>query len=352
MHKIEPMIKLTRYFLLGILLIPFVVNAETVPITTTKVLKRPLTVTTTVRGTLESPSVPMIAAETAGRITQIAIDEGDSVKNGQLLAKLDAEIYQINLESVQADVPRLNALIANQQLTLKRHQSLVARQSSSQNELDKARTDLEVLSAELAKVEVKIKEIQYQLDKTQIVSPVTGVVHQRLASVGDYVQPGRALFQIVATEQLYARLFLPETLVDRVQLGQAVQLETTVKEQKINAKVTRVRPMLNPTNRALEAIVWFENVHHWKAGTSVTATLVLETRANARLILERCIVQRPTGMVVYVVEKEIVKQRIIQTGHRDGEWIEIVEGLAGEEILALDGASFLTDGATIKEQSP
>lgn len=343
--------KLSLYFLLWLGVIASAMGAQIVPITTTPVVQRPLIVTTLIRGTLESPTVPLIAAETAGQITQIAADEGDSVKKGQLLVKLDSEIYQINLESAQADIPRLNALIANQQLTLKRYQSLVARQSSSQNELDKAKTDLEVLLAELAKTKVKMKEIQYRLDKTQIFSPIAGLVYQRLVSTGDYVQTGTPLFRLVATEQLHARLYVPETLVDRIQAGQAVQLETTVKEQKIDAKVTRLRPMLNPTNRALEILVWFDNLYHWKAGTSVIATLALETRPHALMIPERCIVSRPAGNVVYAVGKGVAKQRPIQTGQRDGEWMEITQGLAVGEKIALEGAVFLTDGATVKEQS-
>jgi len=181
---------------------------------------------------------------------------------------------------------------------------------------------------------------------------VTGLVQQRLVSVGDYVQTGTALFQVVATQQLQARLYLPETLVDQVQLGLAVQLETVAKGQTINAKVSRLRPMLNPADRALEVLIEFDNSHHWKAGTRVTATLILETRENALLIPERCIVQRPAGQIVYTIDKNQAQQRVVETGKRDGEWLEIISGLTAGEVIVLDGASFLTDRAKIKEQQP
>lgn len=341
------MLKSMKYYFLFPWLMSWAFAQESVPISTTRVMTRPLAVTTIIHGTLESPSVPMVSAEIAGRVTHLTINEGEAVESGQLLAKLDTEIYQINLENAQADLQRLHALIANQQTTLKRYQNLVARQSSAQSELDQAKTDLAVFLAELEKVKAHLKEIQYQLSKTQIFSPVTGLVQQRLISIGDYVQPGTALFQIVVTQQLQARLYLPETLVEQVQPGLAVQLESL--GQTLKAKVTRLRPMLNAVSRALEILVEFDNAHHWKAGTSVTAKLILETHDHALLIPERSLVPRPGGQVVYLINQGRAQQRLVQTGARDGEWIEVLRGLVAGDPIALDGASFLTEGTLVKE---
>jgi RND family efflux transporter MFP subunit len=334
---------------------PVTVPTQAIPITVTTATASTLEVTITAMGELESPEKPMVAAEIAGKILKLTVDEGDAVAQGQVLAELDKESYQIQLEQANAEVQRLTALISNQQVTVKRFQDLLKQRSVAQNELDKAQTDLAISQAQVVGAQAKIKEVHYYLAKSQIVSPVNGIVQQRFVSRGDYVNPGVRLFQIVVTDNLRARLFLPETVATQAHLGLPVRLSLGHREEKaeptITATISRLRPMLEATSRALEVLVDFPNEKHWKPGYSVKGVIMLEQRQNAVLIPETSLVRRPAGEVVYLINEDHAKQRIVQTGLRKGDLIEILTGLKAGEKIVMDGAGFLSDGAKINLRS-
>ena len=324
------------------------VQAEPTPVTAVNVEVKPLVVTLEALGNLESRATPTVAAEVNGKIIKIGADEGETVKKGQLLAELDAEIYLIEQEKAKAALQRLDAVIKNQQRTVKRFEDLVAQQSSAQSELDRVKTEWASLLAERAGEEAQLKEINYRLAKTRILSPIEGAVQQRMVSVGDYAAPGMPLFQLVDAAQLRARLFFPETLAIRLQTGLPVQLNRLVApEDTVTAAISRWRPMLQSGTRALEVLVNFTNPNNWRPGYSARGVAVLETKENALMVPEICIVQRPAGLVVYKLENDRAVQQIVETGQKENGWVEILSGLQVNDRIAANGAGFLSDGASV-----
>jgi membrane fusion protein, multidrug efflux system len=320
---------------------------DAIPVTLTPALMRDVAVIVEAPGALESLAQPHIAAEIAARILALYADEGAPVKQGQTLAELDAEPYRLTLQQAEAEQGRVQAQIKNQQLTLARFRNLLKQNSSAQSEVDKAATDLAVLQAELAGAQARIAEARYRLSKTTISSPVTGAVQQRLVSVGDYVQPGMPLFQVVALNPLRARLYFPENLADQIQPGQIARLHLPGQTQTIEAAISTLRPMLNPANRGLEALVELPNPGHWKPGYSVTASITLDTHPKRVMLPEAALVRRPVGTVVYRVVDGKAQAQVVETGLRDNGLVEIRLGLAAGEEIVLDGAGFLSDGAAV-----
>lgn len=106
--------------------------------------------------------------------------------------------------------------------------------------------------------------------------------------------------------------------------------------------------------RAVVVIAEFTNPGGWRAGASVNGSVTLERRADAVLVPEVSVVQRPAGTVVYVVEDGKARARPVRTGIRQEGRVEILEGLDGSERVVVDGAGFLTDGAPVqvKEAAP
>lgn len=326
-----------------------------VSVTVTQSTRRALEITVEVLGDLESLAQPTIAAEISGQIVALNADEGNTVQQGQTLAEIDAKPYQLALAREQAEQQRLQALIKNQQLTLDRYQNLVQKNASARSELDKVETDSAVLQAELAGVQVRLEEAQYNLSKTVVTSPVTGIIQRRPVSVGDYLQPGTPLFQIVTITPLRARLYFPETLAAQIHPGLPINLTIPGQaKQSVKAVITALRPMLDTRNRALEALAEFDNPGHWKPGYSIKAVVILETRPRAVMVPAGALVRRPAGTVVYRINKNRAESRVVQIGRRDGEWIEILSGIGVGETIALDGAGFLTEGipVNVREKNP
>jgi RND family efflux transporter MFP subunit len=265
---------------------------------------------------------------------------------------LDAEGHRIALEQATASIQRIDALIRNQRLTLKRYDELVAQLSTSQSQLDQAKTDLDVLSADLAVAKSRLSEVQYRLSKTRILSPVKGAVQERMVAVGDYVKEGDPLFKVIATDRLQARLYFPEVLARRISVGLSVRLEIGCEDSEgdacfLETEISHVRPMLDATNRSLTALAQFPAEERLRPGSSLMAHVVLKRVESAVLVPERSLVRRPAGTVVYRIQGDRAVQIPVQTGLRDEDWVQIRASLTGGERIALDGAGFLTDGATV-----
>ena len=318
------------------------------PVTVVKAIETTMISATVVRGEIESPSTPHIAAKVAAEVVNVKVDEGMQVQSGQLLAELDDETFNIAREIASADIQQLQVLIENQQRVLKRYKDLIGKKMTSQSALDDAITALKQSQAELISTKARLKEASYHLSHTRIISPVDGTVQQRTVSRGDYVEVGALLFQIVSTDKLRARIYFPETLAASVHPG--MKIELTQNGKTVTGEIDRLRPMLEESNRALHALVDFHNENNWKPGSSIVARVILAEHARAVAVPEKALVRRPAGMVVYRINGATVTQQIVTTGLKQGDLIEVTSGLSAGDAIVLDGAAWLTDGATVEIQ--
>ncbi len=337
---------------LPLLLLTFAAQAAT-PVTVTRAMSETLEVTERAVGTIEALYAPTVAAEVAARVVAVEVEEGGEVKKGQLLARLDPEDYRLAVAAARASLERIEALIHGQKLKVDRLLALRRRQSASQSALDEADSALKALLAQRALARVRLAQAERRLSLTRIASPVEGRVSSRMVSPGDYVKPGTPLFHLTGRRRLRARLPFPETLAGRLRQGQPVRLVTPqAPEQVVETTVSGLRPEITPSNRALEALVQFDNPDGWEPGASVTGTVTLEVHEGAVTVPEAALVRRPAGEVVYVIEGDTAHQRVVRSGLRLHGRVEITAGLAAGETVAVDGAGFLSDGAKVEVKAP
>lgn len=299
-------------------------------------------------GWIESDASPFVAAEASGRVVKVMAEIGQRVREGQVLAEMDAQDAQIVRDTSRAEVQRLQVLIANQERLIQRYQKLVADKFISVTQLDDATSHLSTLREQLAGARAQLAGAEHNLAKTRIAAPVSGEIEQRLVSVGDYVERGKPLFHITANQKLRIHLPFPEDMAPLLRPGMPVRLASASAPQKnIESTIDDIRPAVNVASHAVEVIVDIANPGGWKPGGSVTGVLVLEKRQQALVVPEQSVVLRPAGEVVYVIKEGIAQQYVVKTGHRSGGNVEILSGVALNEIVAFDGAAFLTDKARV-----
>ena len=299
-------------------------------------------------GVIESRAAPPVAAEVAGRVVRLPVDEGSSVEKGAVLAELDSKQYRFNDTAEQAEVARLTALVRNKQSEYDRAGRLQAERLISQEQVDTIATDLEALRAQLEGARARAGDSSRRLGDARIVAPFKGEVAKRYVDVGAYVQVGTAVFDIVDTGNLRVRLAFPEYRAPRLKPGLQVRLTSSAATgPPVTAPVAEIQPGVNRNNRSLTVIVDFTNPGDWRPGASVRADLVLETRPGALMVPQIAVVRRPAGDVLYVIDGDKVREQPVRRGQRNGNLVEIVEGLKGGEKIAVDGAGFLTNGARV-----
>lgn len=299
-------------------------------------------------GYIETRTAPNIAAEVAGRIVSINADIGDRVEAGALLAQIDPVDYRNELRSQRGEVSRLEALVENQERLVKRYRSLVADDFVSETALDDTESNLKALREQLVTARARLDIAERNLDKTQVRAPVTGEVQQRLVSNGTFVDKGTVLFHLSTTDRLKIHLPFPETVVDRLRPGLPVRLESpTVRGEIINGNISELRPMVGSSNRALEVIVDLDNPGGWRPGASVDGKVILATRESV-VLPDVSVVLRPAGDVAYVIEDNVARQRVLEVGETLPDGIEVLSGIEPGEMVAGQGAYYLSDGALVR----
>lgn len=303
-------------------------------ISVSQALTRDVPVVERAVGEADSSTAPKVAAEVAGRITKILVEIGDPVKKGQLLAEIEPTDFS-------ADAKRAQALAVSQQKLTERYRELAKKGFISP-------ASLEGYEAQNVATREQYARAAKNLSRTRILSPVDGRVDDRMVSVGDWIDLGKPVFQLAASDRLRIRLPFPETVASRIRVGQAVSLSTPASPGKVvSGQVTQLKPMVGSTSRSFDAIVEVKNPGDWRPGGSVDGAVVTETHPAAVMAPEQSVVLRPAGTVVYVVQDGKALQRKVKTGVKQGGLVEIVEGLKSGETVAVDGAGFLTDKATV-----
>src|SRR3989344_4631778 len=175
------------------------------------------------------------------------------------------------------------------------------------------------------------------------------------SAVGSETWVGRADTYDPTSSQartLYIRLPFPLDVARRLRIGQPVALTNFEDGRKATGIIREVRPALSTLTQTVEVIAEGKNPGAWRPAGSVRGEVTLEIRRNMPVVPEQALVLRPAGAVVYAVEDNVARAHTVKTGiQRDGV-IEIREGLRPGQIVAVDGAALLSDGARVSVRQP
>ena len=302
-----------------------------------------------VMGMIYSRASPEIAAEVSGRVISVIADIGDVVDKGQVLARIDSEKYDLQLAQSKAEIARLSALLVNQELDLKRAEKLFKDNLVSAEMVDRTRAEFNALSEQINAANAQLRNSERLIAETEIKAPIKTKVAAKYVDIGDYVQNGMIVYELVDTKHLRVALSFPEYQSLKLKKGLTVFLTTpTSRDQNVETIIKEIKPSVNSNNRSITAIVDFENPGTWVPGASTQARITLSTYQNAVVLPQLAVVRRSIGDVVYLIQNDIAVEQPVDTGLEKDGFIHIRSGLKNGDIVALDGAGFLTNGTQIK----
>lgn len=320
-------------------------------VTTTQVGMAPVETLESSVGQIESLVEPVVAAEVAGRVLSVKVEVGDEVRKGQTLIELDSEDYRLRQGSAQAEIGRLAALIAQQERLVERYETLAKSDFFAKNALEDARAQLQALRSQRAAAQAQLSESTRNLARGRVTAPIDGAVSARMANVGDYVAVGAPIVRLSTDRLLRVALPYPEALADVLKPGLPVRLRSpSAPDTVVEAAISEIRPTVGQDNRALLVLVDLPNPGGWKAGASVDGEVILGRREQALTVPETAVVLRPAGPTVYVIEGDKARAVTVKPGVYRAGTVEIVSGLEAGARVAVDGAGFLTDGASVRVQ--
>lgn len=322
-----------------------------------------------------------VSAKFTGRVTEVLIEEGMVVEEGQVLARLDDSNLQPVLAlaeaqrlSAQRGESETAALLTEAKLNLERSQRLVEKKLTSQAELDRARALAESLEAQLARkqadVEVAARQVdiyRQQVEDSIIRAPFAGVVVAKNAQPGEMISPISAgggftrtgIGTIVDMASLEIEIDVNEAYINRVEPGQAVVATLDAyPDWKIPCHVIAIIPTADRQRATVEVRVGFDELDPRILPDMGVKVAFQESEAETQrspaaggLTLPREAVRREQGRdYVLVVRDGKVERRAVATGAANDVSVTVISGLAPGESVVVEGPPDLTDGTTVKEK--
>jgi RND family efflux transporter MFP subunit len=267
---------------------------------------------------LVEPSLEIrIAPRTAGRIVELLVDEGDSVRAGQLLARLEDN-------DLRASVAELESRVEYAQSQFQRNTELRRSSLISQDALDRARTDLAAARATL-------KRAREQVAYMRLVAPSAGRIIRRDGEIGEFVPVNQVMFYMAGPAPLRITADVDEEDVPRVQRGQRVLIRTDAFADRVfEGRVTEITPRGDPVARAYRVRISLVDDPPLQIGMSAETNIVIEQRENALLVPAGAVV----GDAVWMVDDGRAMRRPVTIGVRAPERVEIRAGLGdGDRVI-------------------
>jgi RND family efflux transporter MFP subunit len=293
-------------------------------------------------GTLNPAQVVEVRAQVPGLVTRLAVDRGDAVRAGQVVAVIDAEGIRSAAAGAQAQVSAARAALAVAQQRLESSRKLFERGAISEIDLKSAQAAYEAAEAQLAAVRAQASAAGESARRANVTSPIAGEVSQRHISQGVAINPGDPLVTVVNSSELELSGQIPVAQAAKVQPGQ--QVEFTVDAypgQKFAGRVLRVEPTADPSTRQVGVYLRLPNAGRRIVGGLFATGRVLTGAADTVLSVPESAVRREgNSTFVYAVEQNRLVRRDVVTGITDpvSGRVEIVSGLArGQQVLAVPG---------------
>jgi membrane fusion protein, multidrug efflux system len=309
-------------------------------------------------GTVTPMQTVTVRSQINGQLLRVAFQEGQSVRAGDLLAEVDARPFQVQLLQYEGQLQRDEALLGNAKVDLRRYQRLLKEDSIAEQEVVTQKALVQQYAGAIAIDRGQIASAKLQMQYARITSPVTGRVGLRLVDVGNFVQTSDTNGLVVITQlQPIAVVFtLPEDSLPEVmkhyRAGEHLSIDAYNRAGQTRLAqgiLLAVDNQIDPTTGTVKLKARFENADAALFPNQfVNVKLIVETLHGVTTVPSAAIQRGTPGTFVYAVQDDqTVDARVVQLGPTSGDRVVLLQGLAPNERVVVDGADKLRDGMKV-----
>jgi membrane fusion protein, multidrug efflux system len=313
-------------------------------------------------GTVQASFTVGIHSQVDGKLQEVLFTEGQRVKQGDVLAKIDPRLFKAALDQAKAKKAQDEAMLAGYQKDLARFKSLVKTGFDTQQNIDQQQAKVDTAAAAIAADEAAIETAQTQLDYTNIVAPSDGRMGVRLVDPGNIVHASDAnsIAVLVRTQTTHVVFTLPAQTLDDVRAAMARGQVQVVAYDRDNRRLLStgtlqtVDNVIDQTTATYRLKAQFANEDErlWP-GEFVNARLLLETRDSALVVPNAAVQRGPNGLFAWVVRPDNTAQPVpIQTGPMVGDLTVVEAGLNDGDRVVTGGHYKLQPNATVSFTQP
>jgi membrane fusion protein (multidrug efflux system) len=310
------------------------VNVTAIPVTAEPLLAD----TFDLPAVVEPNQIVEVSAEIAGRVERIPLKKGSSVRAGDLLIQLNADLVRPQFETAKAQVER-------DQIEFDRMASLFKENATTRRDLDNATTQLAISKAQL-------EEVRARLDRTRILAPMAGVLDDVLVEQGEYVQAGTAVAKLVDTGTVKVVVEVPERDIAFFSVGQTADILADVKgrEESFAGITTFISELADQQTRSTRMEITVDNSQGFlRSGQIVRTRLTRRVLEDAILIPLLAVIPMENSKAVYVVNSSTAQRREVELDVDiiKGDRIQVTRGLKPGELLIITGHRFVAPGQKV-----
>ena len=286
-------------------------------------------------GTVRSRATATVSSQISGRVVSVALDVGADVEKGTLLCRIDDQEIRARLEQTRSGLRAAEAARDQADTAYARIEKLAAIKAATQEHLEVALSAARQTTANVDTASQRLREAEIALEHARVASPINGVVEQRLVDPGDLALPGKPLFVIHHPEDLRLEAGVREGVIDRIRLGQPVEVELVATRRTVTGTVSEIVPSADPVSRSFLV----------KVALPPSSGLYPGMFGKLRIpVGVREVILVPSEAVVHVGQLTTVRARMndrwerryVSLGEERDAQVEVLAGLAAGDTIGWD----------------
>jgi RND family efflux transporter MFP subunit len=286
-------------------------------------------------GTFDPIRQNLIGSDASGKIVRLDIEEGDKIAQGQVIAKVDDEMLQLQLQNAEVS-------IEGQKNDDSRYTTLAKDNAVPGIQVEKTKLGLKA-------AEIQKKQIQKQLKSTNITAPFSGTVTKKMVDLGSVIGPGSPLIEITDISSLKLTVSVPERDILKFKLNQSVSVKADIYGERVfDGKVTNVSVVADKSHNFKVQITVKNAKQELMAGMYGSVSLPNATSVTALSIPRKALVGSSKKPQVYVIRNNKAILTSFNAGTSDGDFIEVISGLSKSDRIVIKGQVNLENNSNVK----
>ena len=306
-------------------------------------------------GSLAPLNEATVKAKVAGELVEVTVREGESVRQGQMLARIDLTEVAARVAAREADVAAAKALLVWTEKNRNQQKALLEKSFISQNAFDNVQSNYEVAAAKLRAAEAELVVARKSQGDAVLVAPFSGIVSLRHAQPGERVALDAKVVSIVDLSRLQLEASVPPAAIGQVRVGQTMNFRVEgFGEREFAGRIERINPAATAGSRSISVYAVIDNREGLLRGGMFAQGALTLSRIDNALSAPASAVREETGQTfVYAIEGGVIRRKNVKVGApgADGR-VQVLEGLAAGDRIVRVNLGSLREGVAARVSGP